>query len=253
MHILKELDWIILTLPGGIMEELRRTESLSRSASVASIYMRHVYNWMTLGLIVTALAAWFTAGSETLLMLIFGNGVIGMIVMAVAVIALPMVLAGAIHKLSAAAATAIFLVYSVLMGMFLSSVLLIYTGASVFSAFAITAGTFAGMSLYGTVTKRDLSGMGSFMIMGLWGVILAAIVNIFLQNTMLEFVISALSVIIFTGLTAYDTQRLRAFGEGMPLDDGTAIRRGALLGALELYLDFINLFIAILRIVGDRR
>ena len=235
------------------MEELRRTESLSRSVSVASIYMRHVYNWMTLGLVVTALSAWFTASSPTLLMLLFGNGVVGIIVMAVAVIGLPMVLAGAIHKLSAGAATAIFLVYSALMGMFLSSVLLIYTGASVFSAFAITAGTFAGMSLYGTVTKRDLSGMGSFMIMGLWGVILAALVNIFLQNTMLEFVISALSVIIFTGLTAYDTQRLRAFGEGMPLDDATAIRRGALLGALELYLDFINLFLAILRLVGDRR
>ncbi len=235
------------------MEDLRRTESLSRSASVASVYMRHVYNWMTLGLVVTALAAWFTASSPTLLMLLFGNGVVGIIVMAVAVIGLPMLLTGAIHRLSAGAATAIFVVYSALMGMFLSSVLLVYTGASVFSAFAITAGTFAGMSLYGTVTKRDLSGMGSFMIMGLWGVILAALVNIFLQNTMLEFVISALSVIIFTGLTAYDTQRLRAFGEGMPMGDGTAIRRGALLGALTLYLDFINLFLAILRLVGDRR
>lgn len=235
------------------MEDLRRTESLSRSVSVASVYMRHVYNWMTLGLIVTALSAWFTAGSPTLLMLLFGNGVAGLVVMALVIIGLPMLLTGAIHKLSATAATAIFVVYSALMGMFLSSVLLIYTGASVFSAFAITAGTFAGMSLYGTVTKRDLSGMGSFMIMGLWGVILAALVNMFLHNTMLEFVISALSVIIFTGLTAYDTQRLRAFGEGMPMDDGTAIRRGALLGALTLYLDFINLFLAILRIVGDRR
>lgn len=126
------------------------------------------------------------------------------------------------------------------MGAFLSSVLLVYTGASVMSTFVTCAAMFGGMSIYGTVTKRDLTGMGSFMMMGLFGLIIAMIVNIFLQSSAMTFVISALGVVIFTGLTAYDTQKIRVFGENAPLDDATAIRRGALLGALTLYLDFIK-------------
>ena len=225
------------------MESLRDS-TRSASISVASVFMRHVYQWMTVGLLVTAGTAFFVASSPALLSAIFGN-TFGLIILAIAVFAMPLVLSGMISRLSAFAATALFVVYSALMGAFLSSVLLVYTGASVMSTFVTCAAMFGGMSIYGTVTKRDLTGMGSFMMMGLFGLIIAMIVN--------TFVISALGVIIFTGLTAYDTQKIRAFGENAPLDDATAIRRGALLGALTLYLDFINLFLMLLRLMGDRR
>lgn len=222
------------------------------SVSVASVFMRQVYQWMTVGLLVTAGSAVYVASSPAILQALFGN-TIGFVALAIAVVALPLALSGMISRLSAGAATALFVVYSALMGAFLSSVLLVYTGASVMQAFLTAAGTFAAMSVYGTVTKRDLTQMGSFLTMGLIGLIIAMLVNLFLQSTMLEFVISAIGVLIFTGLTAYDTQRIRAFGEGAPLDDAVAVRRGALLGALTLYLDFINLFLMLLRLMGDRR
>ena len=231
------------------MESLRDS-TRSTSISVASVFMRHVYQWMTVGLLVTAGTAFFVASSPALLSAIFGN-TFGLIILAIAVFAMPLVLSGMISRLSAFAATALFVVYSALMGAFLSSVLLVYTGASVMSTFVTCAAMFGGMSIYGTVTKRDLT--GSFMMMGLFGLIIAMIVNIFLQSSAMTFVISALGVVIFTGLTAYDTQKIRAFGENAPLDDATAIRRGALLGALTLYLDFINLFLMLLRLMGDRR
>ena len=225
------------------MESLRDS-TRSTSISVASVFMRHVYQWMTVGLLVTAGTAFFVASSPALLSAIFGN-TFGLIILAIAVFAMPLVLSGMISRLSAFAATALFVVYSALMGAFLSSVLLVYTGASVMSTFVTCAAMFGGMSIYGTVTKRDLT--------GLFGLIIAMIVNIFLQSSAMTFVISALGVVIFTGLTAYDTQKIRAFGENAPLDDATAIRRGALLGALTLYLDFINLFLMLLRLMGDRR
>ena len=218
------------------MESLRDS-TRSTSISVASVFMRHVYQWMTVGLLVTAGTAFFVASSPALLSAIFGN-TFGLIILAIAVFAMPLVLSGMISRLSAFAATALFVVYSALMGAFLSSVLLVYTGASVMSTFVTCAAMFGGMSIYGTVTKRDLTGMGSFMMMGLFGLIIAMIVNIFLQSS---------------AMTAYDTQKIRAFGENAPLDDATAIRRGALLGALTLYLDFINLFLMLLRLMGDRR
>lgn len=233
------------------METLRDT-TRAAGVSVASVFMRHVYQWMTVGLLVTAGTAYYVAGSPAILQALFGSG-FGIIVLAIAVFALPLVLMGAIARLSAFAATAIFVVYSALMGAFLSSVLLVYTGASVMQAFLTTAGMFAAMSIYGTVTKRDLTSMGSFLMMGLIGLIIAMVVNIFLKSAAMTFVISAVGVLIFTGLTAYDTQRIRAFGENAPLGDTTALRRGALLGALTLYLDFINLFLMLLRIMGDRR
>ena len=233
------------------METLRDTTA-SRALSVASIYMRHVYQWMTVGLVVTAFAAWFVASDPQIYRSLLGSK-FSLIILAIAVFALPLTISGLISRLSAFTATALFVLYSALMGVFLSSVLLAYTGASVVSAFATTAGTFLAMSVYGTVTKRDLTSLGSFLMMGLIGLIIAMVVNLFLQNTMMELVISAIGVLIFTGLTAYDTQRIRAFGANAPLDDSTAIRRGAILGALTLYLDFINLFLMLLRLMGDRR
>ena len=163
------------------MESLRDS-TRSTSISVASVFMRHVYQWMTVGLLVTAGTAFFVASSPALLSAIFGN-TFGLIILAIAVFAMPLVLSGMISRLSAFAATALFVVYSALMGAFLSSVLLVYTGASVMSTFVTCAAMFGGMSIYGTVTKRDLTGMGSFMMMGLFGLIIAMIVNIFLQST----------------------------------------------------------------------
>lgn len=234
------------------MDTLRDTTA-SRALSVASIYMRHVYQWMTAGLAVTGVTAWLTATNPTLQQIVFGHGMMPIIILAVAVFALPLVISGMISRLSAGAATGLFMLYGALMGVFLSSVLLVYTGASVVTAFVSTAGMFLAMSLYGTITKRDLTSLGSFLMMGLIGLIIAMVVNIFLRNGMMEMVISAVGVLIFTGLTAYDTQRIRAFGAGAPLDDSAAIRRGAILGALTLYLDFINLFLMLLRLLGDRR
>lgn len=136
--------------------------------------------------------------------------------MIVAIFGLVIYLSAAMHKLSAGAATGFFMLYAALMGIFLGPVLLVYTHSSVTQAFVVTAGMFGGMSLYGTVTKRDLTGMGSFLIMGLWGIILACIVNIFLRNSALDFAISVIGVIVFAGLTAYDTQKLRAHGRKRP-------------------------------------
>ena len=166
------------------MESLRDS-TRSTSISVASVFMRHVYQWMTVGLLVTAGTAFFVASSPALLSAIFGN-TFGLIILAIAVFAMPLVLSGMISRLSAFAATALFVVYSALMGAFLSSVLLVYTGASVMSTFVTCAAMFGGMSIYGTVTKRDLTGMGSFMMMGLFGLIIAMIVNIFLQSSAMK-------------------------------------------------------------------
>ena len=228
----------------------RSTESARISA--VSIFMNQIYQWMTVGLLLTGAVAWFASGSETVMSVIYGN-TMSLIVMVVLLIGLPLGLQGMLPRLSAGAATLWFLVYSAVVGLTFSSIFLIYTGSSIAATFVITAGMFGGMSIYGTVTKRDLTGWGSFLIMGLWGLILAIVVNIFLQSPLLHFVISGAGVLIFTGLTAYDTQKLRALGENAPLDDATVMRRGVILGALTLYLDFINLFLMLLRFVGDRR
>jgi FtsH-binding integral membrane protein len=202
--------------------------------------------------LLTAAVAWFAAGSETVMALLFGNS-LSLILLTVLLIGLPLGLQGMLPRLSAGVATLWFLVYSAVVGLTFSSILLVYTGTSIASTFVITAGMFGGMSLYGMVTKRDLTGIGNFLIMGLWGIILATVVNIFLQSPGLNFVISAVGVLVFTGLTAFDTQKLRGLGENAPLDDATVMRRGVILGALTLYLDFINLFLMLLRFVGDRR
>ena len=234
------------------MSDLRdQTQSMVRVRSTASVFMQHVYTWMTAGLATTALAAYITASSPTILQLFFGN-MFMMLLMIVAIFGLVIYLGAAMHKLSAGAATGFFLLYAALMGIFLGPVLLVYTQSSVFQAFIVTAGMFAGMSIFGAVTKRDLTGMGSFMMMGLWGIILASIVNIFLHNSAMDFAISVIGVIVFAGLTAFDTQKLRAMGDSAPLDDTVAIRRGAILGALTLYLDFVNMFLMLLRLFGNR-
>lgn len=227
------------------------TSSRSYARTSVAVYMQQVYLWMTAALGITAGAAVFAASSPALLQIFF-SGTFAPIILMVAILGLVMFISARMHTLSAGAATGLFLLYSALNGIFLSPLLLAYTGASVAQAFIVTAGMFGGMSVFGMITKRDLSGMGSFLSMGLWGIILAMIVNMFIGNSAVDLTISVLGVVIFTGLTAFDTQKLRGMGMSAPVDDSVAMRRGALLGALTLYLDFINMFIFLLRLFGGR-
>jgi len=230
-------------------DKVESTPGLVRGAvAVGSRFMSAVYRWMAAGLVVTAGVAWLVAGSPAARQAIFGNRLVfwGLVV---AQLGLVIVLSAAVNRLSAGVAGLLFVAYSALTGATLSSILLVYTGASVASAFAVTAGTFAAMSVFATVTKRDLSGWSTFLFMGLIGVVIAALVNMFLQSGMLQFVISCAAVVVFTGLTAYDTQKLRRLAAApgglpaaMPVN-----------GALMLYLDFINLFLSLLNLFGGRR
>jgi FtsH-binding integral membrane protein len=187
-----------------------------------------------------------------MMQLIFGNAMIT-IMLFIGQIGLVMYLSARINKLSGSAATGLFLAYSALNGVTLSAILLVYASSTIFNAFFTAAGMFAAMSIYGMVTKKDLTGMGQFMMMGLFGLIIASIINMFIGNGPMDMVISIIGVIIFAGLTAYDSQKLRYMGETMPMGDETAIRRGSILGALTLYLDFINLFLFLLRLFGGSR
>ncbi|MBU0676153.1 MAG: Bax inhibitor-1/YccA family protein [Proteobacteria bacterium] len=222
-------------------------------ARASTIFLAKVFNWMAIGLGITALTAMTVTGSSSLQGLIFGNtlifyglifGELGMVIY----------LSARISKMSAGTATALFVLYSALNGATLSAVLLLYTATSVAATFFITATMFGAMAVYGTVTKKDLSSLGSFMIMGLFGIIIASLVNLFLQSSMMSWMISAIGVIVFTGLTAYDVQKISRYGAETIMDGNEAIiKKGALMGALTLYLDFINLFLSLLRFMGDRR
>ncbi|MBU1003653.1 MAG: Bax inhibitor-1/YccA family protein [Proteobacteria bacterium] len=230
-----------------------QTVSMPRQRTeVLNAFMRGVYQWMALGLALTAVVAFFTASSPAMLEALFSNRIMGFVVM-LAPFGLVIYLSAKINTMSAQMATGMFMVYSGLMGLSLSTVLIVYTGQSVFSAFVTAAGMFGAMSVYGMVTKKDLTSWGSFLFMGLIGIIIASVVNIFLASSQMNFIISFLGVIIFTGLTAYDTQKLKVMGETAPANDATAVRRGVILGALTLYLDFINLFLMLLRLMGSTR
>lgn len=217
------------------------------AADVERRFMASVYRWMTLGLLVTSGVAFYVATSPTALQAIFGNKMIfwGLII---AQFGLVIALSAAVNKLSAGTAGALFLLYSALTGATLSVVLIAYTGASVAGAFAATAGTFLAMSFYATVTKRDLSNWSTFLFMGLIGIVIASIVNIFTKSGMVSWVISAAAVVVFTGLTAYDTQRLRRMAAA-----GAEVAALPVNGALSLYLNFINLFLSLLNLFGGRR
>ncbi|MGA8890927.1 MAG: Bax inhibitor-1/YccA family protein [Anaeromyxobacteraceae bacterium] len=217
------------------------------ASDVERRFMASVYRWMTLGLLVTAGVAFYVASTPSVLQVVFGNKMVfwGLVI---AQFGLVIALSAAVNKLSAGTAGALFLLYSALTGATISVVLLAYTGASVASAFAVTAGTFLAMSIYGTVTKRDLTSWSAFLFMGLIGVVIASVVNIFTKSSMVSWVISAAAVVVFTGLTAYDTQRLRRMAVA-----GSSIAALPVNGALSLYLNFINLFLSILNIFGGRR
>ncbi len=220
-------------------------------------YMLRVYNYMGIGLAVTGLVAYFASAAavtaDGTALTAWGNLIYNsplMWVIVLAPLAFVLVLSFGLSKLSVGAAQATFWGFAAIMGLSMSSIFMVYTDASIAKTFFITAATFGAMSLYGYTTKRDLTGIGNFLFMGLIGLIIAMVVNIFLQSTMLEFAISAIGVLIFVGLTAYDTQKIKeSYHESFGAE---ALAKNAIMGALRLYLDFINLFMMLLRLFGNR-
>ena len=230
------------------------TRTVSRSSAGAldqglRSYMLGIYNYMALGLGLTGLVATLVASSPALLQAIYGSPL--QFVVMLAPVGFVLFLSFRLHAIQSSTAQMLFWAYAGLMGLSLSWIFLAYTGASVAKVFFVTAGTFGAMSLYGYTTQKDLTGMGSFLLMGLIGLVLASLVNIFLKSSAFEFVISAIGVLIFTGLTAYDTQVIK--GEYFEGDDREVMMKKSIMGALRLYLDFINLFLHLLRFLGDRR
>lgn len=221
------------------------------SIEVQSRFLNRVYAYMAGGLALTAFVAFFTASSPAMLQVILGNKLVfyGLMLGQLGLVAW---MSGLVGNMSAATASTVFLIYSALNGLTLSVIFLVYTGTSIASVFVISAGMFGAMSLWGFATKRDLTGLGSFAFMGLIGIVLASLVNIFLKSDAVSFVISIIGVIVFVGLTAYDTQKLKQMAATVDADS-EAGRRGAISGALALYLDFINLFLMLLRLFGGRR
>ncbi|MEY8710934.1 hypothetical protein A9B99_12670 [Mangrovibacter phragmitis] len=215
-------------------------------------YMAQVYGWMTCGLLLTAFVAWYAAATPAVLMFVFSSKLtfFGLII---AQLALVFVLSGMVHKLSGAMATTLFMLYSALTGLTLSSIFVVYTYSSIASTFVVTGGMFGAMSLYGYTTKRDLSKFGSMLFMALIGIVLASVVNIWLKSTALMWAVTYIGVVVFVGLTAWDTQKLKSIGSQIDTRDSTNLRRYSIMGALTLYLDFINLFLMMLRILGNRR
>lgn len=215
-------------------------------------FIRSVYNWMAIGLGLTGFTALYVSNSEFMLKLIFGNQLIffGLII---GELVLVFSLASRVNKMQASTATSLFVLYAALNGVTLSAIFLIYTRSSITSTFFICAATFVASSIYGMVTKRDLTSMGQFMFMGLIGIVIASVVNLFVRSSGMSLIVSYIGVIVFVGLTAYDTQKLRTMALSQPAGlDGATVRKGAILGALTLYLDFINLFLMLLRILGSR-
>ena len=211
-------------------------------------YMTSVYNKMFLALCLTGLVSFVCISNPTILKFMAGG--FSLIIM-IATLGIVFYLSARINRMDSEKANALFWIYSALIGASFSPLFVIYTGESIANAFFMTAIFFGGMSLYGYVTKRDLTNLGSFMIVGLFSVIIASIVNIFLKNSALQLGLSALTIVIFCGLTAWDVQKIRSFYD--PTLDEETMKKRAIIGSLSLYLDFINIFIALLRLVGNRR
>lgn len=231
------------------LKNLSVDEQLAMS-SAFPVLMRKVYVWMTLALVITGFTAYGVATSPGILQAIFGNKILflGMII---AELVLVIGVSAAINRLSLATATLMFILYSVINGALLSSIFLIYTASSIATVFFITAGTFGTMALIGYTTKTDLTSIGKYLFMALIGLIIATVVNVFIKSEGLTYILSYIGVLIFVGLTAYDSQKIKQMLMQAP-DAGEGAQKIALLGALTLYLDFINLFIYLLRIFGRR-
>jgi FtsH-binding integral membrane protein len=226
-----------------------REHELDMSAAFP-VLMRKVYLWMTLALAITGFTAYYVAHSETLLMAIFTNQIVFWMLI-IAELGLVIGLYAAINRLSLTMATLMFVLYSVVNGATMSFIFLAYTASSITNVFLITAGTFAAMALFGYFTKTDLTSLGKYLMMGLIGIIIATIVNIFTKSSGLTIILNYLGVLMFVGLTAYDAQKIKQMLLTAP-DASEDSQKIALLGALSLYLDFINLFIYLLRLFGKR-
>jgi FtsH-binding integral membrane protein len=225
-------------------------------------HMLRVYNYMAAAVALTGVVAWLTYSAAVITdaagritgLTAFGQAIFSgpmVIVLLLGTLGLVFFISFRIHKLEFTTALTLFMVYAALLGVTLSSIFLAYTGASITRVFFISAASFGALSLWGYTTQRDLSGFGSFLIMGLFGIIIASLVNLFLKSSGLDWMISIIGVGVFAGLTAYDTQRIKEMYSSM--DDAGTLGRKAVMGALSLYLDFINLFLMLLRLVGDRR
>jgi len=224
-----------------------------RTEVLVSDYVRSVYNWMGIGLALTGIVAFYVSSNETMRSLVFGNSLI-FFALIIAELGLVFAISGMVNRMSAGTATALFIIYSALNGVTLSFIFLVYTRSSIVSTFFICAGTFLACSIYGWTTKKDLTSLGGFFMMGLIGIIIATLVNLFIRSSAMTMVISYIGVFVFVGLTAYDTQKIKNMALTQPDGlDGSVIRKGAILGALSLYLDFINLFLMLLRIFGGSR
>jgi FtsH-binding integral membrane protein len=211
-------------------------------------YMLRIYNYMASGLALTGIVA-YVAAESGFIQHIYRTPVMWLVILAP--LGLVMWLSYGIQRMQASTAQALFWLYAGLMGLSLSTIFLVYTGTSIARVFFITAGTFAAMSLYGYTTRRDLSQFGSFLFMGLIGIIIASLVNLFVHSSALQFAISVIGVIVFVGLTAYDTQQIKEMYYAY--DDGQIAGKKAVMGALRLYLDFINLFMMLMQLLGTRR
>jgi uncharacterized protein len=225
---------------------------LAEQSAVEQRVFTKVYGWMSAGLALTALVAMFTASSPALIELVFGNrlvfwGLIG------GELLLVFVISGAIGRMSAATASMLFLLYSALNGVTMAAIFLLYTSSSIALTFAVTAGMFGATATYGALTKRDLTSLGSFMFMGLIGLIIASFANFWLQSEMVYWLTTYFGVFIFVGLTAYDAQKVKTLAQNASGMEAEQVNKAATLGALSLYLDFINLFLYMLRFFGRSR
>ncbi len=225
----------------------------TRTQVVVNNFVRSVYNWMAVGLGLTGFVAFAVANNESLLRIVFGNQMLffGLII---AELGLVFYLSARMSKISPSTATGLFVLYAGLNGVTISFIFIVYTASSIASTFFVCAATFVASSIFGWTTKRDLTSMGSFMFMGLIGIIIASVVNMFMQSSAVAMIVSYVGVLVFVGLTAWDTQKLKNMALTQPdgLDAGV-VRKGAIIGALSLYLDFINLFLMLLHILGASR
>jgi FtsH-binding integral membrane protein len=233
-------------------DDVRTHPALTGSDQISeqvAAFLRAVYGWMCMGLAVTAVTAWVVSSTPAFVILVATNRVLfwGLIL---AQLGLVLVLSARVNRLAPGTAALLYLAYSALTGITMSFVLLAFAGESVVTTFVVTAGMFGALALYGTSTRRDVSGLGQFLFMGLVGIVLASLVNIFWRNDGFQFVLSFIGVIVFTGLTVYDAQRLKTMALATPAGE---IGSHAIVGALALYLDFINLFLMLLRLFGSRR
>lgn len=233
-------------------EFLDQSTLIDVDSTVVSSVLKRVYLWMTFALVITGLTAMYVVKSQAILELIYSSQYSIMVLFLVQ-LGVVWLLSSCIHKLSFAVATLLFILYSVLTGIVFSSIFFAYTLGSIANVFLITAGTFAAVSCFGLLTKKDLSNWGTYLFMGVIGLIIASLVNWFFKSEMLYWISSYIGVAIFVGLTAYDTQRIKAMVQEGSMEGEVATNRIALMGALSLYLDFINLFLYLLRIFGRRK